>query len=64
MNIRPAIIYVIGIVPFSFFYYPLKQQFGATFFVVISIAYVVGLRYFSIWISRRLARSGSGARAR
>lgn len=64
MTIRPAIIYVIGIVPFGFFYYPLKQQFGSTSFVVLSIAYLVGLRYLSIWISRKLDQSSSGAGVR
>jgi hypothetical protein len=54
---QPWLIYLIGILPFSFFYYALKQRLGMALFVVLAVIYLVCLRQLAIYLARRLNRA-------
>jgi hypothetical protein len=54
---QPWLIYLIGIVPFGFFYYALKQRLGTVLFVVLAVIYLVCLRQLAIYLARKLNRA-------
>jgi hypothetical protein len=56
--IRPGLIYLLGIVPFSFFYYALKQRLGPAVFIVLAIVYLLCLRQVSIYLAKKINRAG------
>jgi hypothetical protein len=62
--IRPWLIYLIGILPFSFFYYAVKDWLGAGLFFVLAAVYLLCLRQLSIYVAAKISRPKDGSDVR